>query len=206
MLRFKILNLVKSALILITCLIGLNFILKSNDDSKDENVLIYDRRIHREIKIDYNNEPINFPPNGHDLKSKIEKEKFLEKNKIIENQGQGYGKYYENESKPYTIEYIMDVSALRINKLFDILSEKEKNYKPVLASLNVLMFENLINEKEDAALADFAYQKKQFLKVVDKKVSVTNEFVEFLTNMSNYYTYKRPRNKIEKYTVIEVSK
>jgi hypothetical protein len=97
---------------------------------------------------------------------------------------------------------------LRINKLFDVLFEKEKRYKSVLSSLNVLLFENLVNEKEDASLMDFANEAKLFLKVLDKRVTVTNEFnyYNYQTNMSNYYTYKNPRDKIKKYAVIEVIK
>lgn len=123
----------------------------------------------------------------------------LKSSKRFENE-----KNPDNNNKPYKIENIMEVNALRINKLFDILFEKEKLYKSVLSSLNVLLFENLVNEKEDVALMDFANEAELFLKVVDKRVTVTNEFIDYLTNMSNYYTYKNPRDKIEKYTVIEV--
>lgn len=84
--------------------------------------------------------------------------------------------------------YILDISTERINKLFDILHEKEKLYGEILVSLDLLIFENLISgENDKTVFKNFSSEKNRYLKVVDNRIRATEEFVEYLYNVSSIY-------------------
>lgn len=102
----------------------------------------------------------------------------------------------------YANEYALELSTQRINKLFAILHEKEKNLNDVFSKLGILMFENLINGKEDLTLDQFEQEKKQYLKIVDDKIEVTKEFIDYLYSISNNHSYIKPRNNVMKYELV----
>ena len=106
-------------------------------------------------------------------------------------------------------KYIFDMaSSSRLNRLFDILYAKEKHIEPTLRSLDLVVFEDLIQNKLDAlpeSFREFSNEIDTYLDVVDQKVRVTPEFVDFLYEQSNYNTFAHPRKNIEKKRITEVS-
>lgn len=111
---------------------------------------------------------------------------------------------YDQKNDRINDEYIMEVSAQRINRLFDILLEKEKQYNSVMKDLGLILFENLINEKGDSTLGKFPNEVKKFLKITNNRVRVNNKFIRFLHNISYFYTFKQPRIEIKKFKVVSV--
>ena len=99
-------------------------------------------------------------------------------------------------------EYSLELSTQRINKLFDILLEKEKKFLPVLTKLNVLIFDNLINGNKQAFDVEFNQEKKEYLKIVNSKVEITDKFIEYLYSISNKHSLFEPRKNISKFKLV----
>ena len=96
--------------------------------------------------------------------------------------------------------HLLEISTQRINKLFDILHEKEKRYGEVLSSLGLPLFDNLIKKKQQPVLDNFTLEEILYLKVVDNRVRATDQFVNFLYNVSSLSSprYKKDRPKKQK--------
>jgi hypothetical protein len=99
-------------------------------------------------------------------------------------------------------KYVFELTTERIDQFFEILHEKEKKFSTVLNKLNVLMFENLVNGKSDPALVGFDREINEYFRVVEQKVEVTNEFVDFLYSISNTHSFIKPRNNVPKFTLV----
>lgn len=92
-------------------------------------------------------------------------------------------------------KYIMRIEALRINKLFKILQEKEKSYAPILERLKLISFENIVNKNTN----------EKFLAVNNKNnVIITDDFVQFLNDQSDLNSYTNKRNIIERAKITKV--
>lgn len=102
-----------------------------------------------------------------------------------------------NETK-YS-NFLLDLSTQRLNKLFDILHDKEERYMEILASLDLLIFDNIINKKKnDSVWKSIGQEKNLYLKVVDKRLRVTKKFIKYLYNLSNFYLAEKPEKKLNK--------
>lgn len=103
-------------------------------------------------------------------------------------------------------DYLIKLSSQRIERLFQILHDKEKNFSQLMNHLGLFMFENLINGKEDLAFKGYEHDRDRFLEVVENRVRVSDIFINYLVNLSDFYSFKNPRNYIKRYTFNEVSK
>ena len=115
-----------------------------------------------------------------------------------------FGKVHRKENK-----YFFNMSTPhRLNKLFDIIYEKEKVIESTLRKLDLVVFEDIIKDDQSALplpFKMFKYEINEFLKVDDKKVRATTKFADFLSNQSDYYTFKNPRKNIIKTKMSNVS-
>jgi len=106
-------------------------------------------------------------------------------------------------------KYIFDMSTPnRLNKLFDIIYEKERKIELTLRKLELLVFEDLISDNQLAlppSFKDFNSEIKDFLKVVDKKVQASPKFMQYLNFQSDLHTFQNPRKNILKRKIIDVS-
>lgn len=107
----------------------------------------------------------------------------------------------EDENKVYQLEkigsnssYINNVDSVRINKLFRILQEKEKNYRPIIKDLKLLSFEDIALKND---------QKDRF-KVNNGQVEITEELVTFLRKQSDFNSFGYSRTKIDPAKITEV--
>lgn len=99
--------------------------------------------------------------------------------------------------------YILEISTRRINKLFDILHDKEKLYREILAFLDVMIFENDINGKNDQPVwENIISEKSRYLKVVDNRIRATEEFVGYLYNVSNINLQRYSQKHAKRYKMI----
>jgi hypothetical protein len=94
-------------------------------------------------------------------------------------------------------KYLNELSVQRINRYFDLLYDKEAQYEHVFKELNILLFKNLIEQKDDPALDGFRYERENFLKIDNGRVRVTDKFVEFLHQFSDSHSFDKPRNDIK---------
>ena len=110
-------------------------------------------------------------------------------------------------------KYIFNmISPKRLNKLFNIIHEKEKRIQHVLRKLNLLIFDDVIKNSYIKNLLDLPFLQqhfnseiKDFLQVIDNKIEVTDKFIDYLSNQSDYYTFHNPRIDILKEKINDVS-
>jgi hypothetical protein len=103
------------------------------------------------------------------------------------------------------IKFIQPINTQRLNKLFDIMLEKEKGLEVIFKSLNLFVFRDMIENKTSSdAYKEFGYELNNYLKVEQGKVRVTQSFVEFLNEISKKYSFDNPRNNVEKKRLSEV--
>jgi hypothetical protein len=157
-------------------------------------------------KSDYN--PINTDANN--LEGDKIQNQFAIKNKELN--GKRFNDIYKNilnSSSRKDHKYIIDMSSPnRLNKLFDIIHEKERKIELALRNLELLVFEDLISDNQLAlppSFKDFNSEIKDFLQVVDKKVQATPKFMQYLNFQSDLHTFQNPRKNILKRKIIDVS-
>lgn len=199
----------KFFLVTATVLIGFNFILKSGERARNDDLFLPnlgDVDLNR-LPIDlYEGKQTEESIDGHpklklklveNVKEKIEEN--IKKPEIVVDENSN-NNIVDNEHKlsSSSSKYILDISKERINKLFDILHDKEKLFSGVFKSLGLIVFDNLISGNDEPALKDFSREKERFLKVVDNRVTVTDEFVSYLHNLSDYYSFEHPRNTVKR--------
>ena len=103
-----------------------------------------------------------------------------------------------NTQIKHTNDYLMNISINRINRLFDILYLKENetdNYS-ILNKLGLITFKDLLNDNlQDSQFDD---EIKKYLKIDDSRISATDNFVEYLYEISNRYSFQYPRDNVNK--------
>ena len=103
-----------------------------------------------------------------------------------------------NTQIKHTNDYLMNISINRINRLFDILYLKENetdNYS-ILNKLGLISFKDLLNDNlQDSQFDD---EIKKYLKIDDSRISATDNFVEYLYEISNRYSFQYPRDNVNK--------
>ena len=115
-----------------------------------------------------------------------------------------------NTQIKHTNDYLMNISINRINRLFDILYLKENetdNYS-ILNKLGLITFKDLLKSKDNDNLQDsqFADEIKKYLKIDDSRISATDNFVEYLYEISNRYSFQNPRDNVNKAQFTDVFK
>ncbi len=73
----------------------------------------------------------------------------------------------------------IEIEEKKLNNLLKILTNKEKEFYPILNRLKVISFKNLSNQSK-------LNQYSHFLKVQNNQVLVTENFLSYLKNKTNY--------------------
>lgn len=94
-------------------------------------------------------------------------------------------------------KYIQEISADRINRLFNILLDKETRFEKAFKELDVLLFKNLINKNPMPAFKNFTEEIDKYLTVTDNRVTVTDEFVKYLNDLSDEHSFRNPRDRLD---------
>jgi hypothetical protein len=219
MVRLKKANIIKALFAVATLLVCLNVISNQlnspgNDDSGQDleriDLLInkYNDKLQKEIveqeKIKYEHKQ-ELPIEDFEKAFPFHNERdvmFDSRHRVIHHRPDQAPKSINdwNADKSYQIE----ISSERINKLFDILYEKEKKYASVMKSLGILLFENLIGNAPDAALENFSKERSDFLKIVDSRVRITEKFLVHLYNLSDFYSFNNERDIITRRKIDKV--
>jgi hypothetical protein len=111
----------------------------------------------------------------------------------------------EDDKPDKSDDYALDISLERMNRLFDILYEKEKTYADILSDLNVVSFQKLFNGEADKALDGFEEESNAYLKIENSKVRASKMFLKILHKKSSLHTFRAPRDKVVKAKVEEVN-
>jgi hypothetical protein len=126
-------------------------------------------------------------------------------------------------SKLTTIQeekYLIKINSERINKLFQILYAKENLYGNILNNLKLISFSSLINKKYENIsnnktnntsysipnYNEFNKEIKKYLEIDKKKILAKPEFVQFLLDKSDKYSFNQPRNNVKKAKIKEENK
>ena len=108
-------------------------------------------------------------------------------------------------------KYLFKIGAERINRLFKILTDKEKIYGEVLKNLNFISFTDLVsfdknkNISRNNSKTFFNTEIEKYLRVENSQVVATDEFIVYLNAKSDLYSFKKPRNFFKKATITEVN-
>ena len=97
-----------------------------------------------------------------------------------------------------------DLSSDRINQLFQVLQSKEKEYGLKLSDLGVVAFKQLVKDKlsfsgNQAKTSPFTVYRdeaKSFLEINQDKLTASNGFVDYLRNVSNFYSFNSSFKKM----------
>ncbi len=97
--------------------------------------------------------------------------------------------------------YINSVDSTRINRLFRIIQDKEKNFRPIIKGLKLISFENIVMQKGES-------EYKILLQLKNGRVEATDYLINYLKTQSDSNSFGYSRTKIypEKITAVnEVS-
>ncbi len=92
-----------------------------------------------------------------------------------------------------TNNFMIPLKKERINELFSILLKYENVYKKVFQDLDIMMFTDIIEKKTNK----FTNEISDYFQIFDKKLQVTDKFINDLKYLSNYYSYIKPRNNVQ---------
>ena len=95
-------------------------------------------------------------------------------------------------------DYIFPIEANRINKLFRILINKEKDYITVLDKLELPSFQKIKNNEK---IKNFEYN--DYLKVINNNLVATDKFVSYLNNLSDIHSFN-PRKNVLRSKILDV--
>jgi hypothetical protein len=133
-----------------------------------------------------NNNTSNKKEENKEIRSIIITDDSFQKNEITKN------------VKKIKNDYIFPIEANRINKLFRILIDKEKDYVTILDKLELPSFQKIIkNEK----INNFEYN--DYLKVINTNLVATDKFVSFLNNLSDIHSFN-PRKNVLRSKILDV--
>ena len=100
--------------------------------------------------------------------------------------------FEKNETK-----YIFPIEANRINKLFRILIDKEKDYVTVLDKLELPSFQKIKNNEK---IKNFKYN--YYSKVINNNVVASDKFLNYLNNLSDIYSFN-PRKNVLRLKILD---
>lgn len=90
--------------------------------------------------------------------------------------------------------FVNEISEERLNKLLRVLQQRESDIRPDLQSyLGLISFDDIRNE---LTIENNQTRIGEFLTLaeVNRTVQVTPKFVKYLRNMSEFFSFVRPRN------------
>lgn len=98
-------------------------------------------------------------------------------------------------------KFINNISEHDLNKLFGILQNFEirfANKQSIIDNLDLISFSKLkTNKRENRMQYEYKNEVDKYLSLDNKNNIVSNpELVKYLNNISDYYTYRRPRECI----------
>ena len=96
--------------------------------------------------------------------------------------------------------FMIPLTKERLNELFKILLNEEVNYKEALKSLDLIVFSDLIKNKNENTIfngGQFSEEIKSYFEITANSVSVNDNFLNDLKYLSNYYSYIKPRDFVE---------
>lgn len=194
MARFKRIKIIRWFILVSGLFIGINFLLKSGQNpsetiTSDRNKILIPEQ---HTKNDAKSRQQEFENKNKEIKISDLKSyrKILGENKEnINKEGN------ENKSKPKADAYYIELTKKRIERLINKLLEKEKIFSKEMKQLGLIMFENLIEDKDNKKEKD---EQSEFLKVDGNLLTITENFIKYLHNLSDFYSFKNPRNNIKK--------
>ena len=98
-------------------------------------------------------------------------------------------------------KFINNISEHELNKLFGILQDFEirfANKQSIIDNLDLMSFSKLKTIKRDNLMKyEFKHEVDKYLSLDNENNLVSNpELVRYLNNISEYYTYRKPRECI----------
>lgn len=206
MVRFKPIKIIRWLVLFGGLSISLNFLLESGQTSERNKLISNQDQFAREVRDKkwLPEDPELSKHEHNDNQNKKNEKKFIKRESNMERSNniiQGNVEINNLNSGAY----LNKLTSQRIERLFKVLLDKEKDFAELMNHLGLIMFENLINGKQDSAFKGYEKDRDLFLKVSDNRVKVTTSFMNYLSNLSEFYSFKHPRTLIKKYTFKGVS-
>ncbi len=111
-------------------------------------------------------------------------------------------KLYKNSTLP---KYIIEIKEHKLNKLFEILQDKEKQYGHLLDELDLVSFAQFANNKKTNSLGKYSSQAEKYLMVNGNRVMVNEQYVTYLKNKSEYFLTASSRSNIQRKKILNVN-
>jgi hypothetical protein len=102
-------------------------------------------------------------------------------------------------------KYIIEITEHKLNKLFAILQDKEKEYGHLLDGLGLISFTDFPNKKQNIHLKKYDSQAENFLRVESSRVKVKKRYVSYLTNKSEHFLTALSRTNVTRQKILNVS-
>ena len=90
--------------------------------------------------------------------------------------------------------FLIDLTTTRLDGLFRILASKEIEFKSSLDALKVFSFSDLAAKKANNSKlkSKFSTQIEKYLHIHNGEVTTKKQFVDYIKNMSNFYSFSKP--------------
>ena len=94
--------------------------------------------------------------------------------------------------------FLIELSKMRLDKLFGILQKKENDFKDSLYALQVFSFSDLIGQEIDSNINfELKNEANKYLEIENQAIRAKNELVVDLINRSNFYAFENSKLKSE---------
>lgn len=128
---------------------------------------------------------------------------------LVKEKSRFYEVNHISNSNPNKLKtFRLEIQANRLNNLFRILENKELDFLNLDKALNLPSFDRIKqflktnnSNQNDINIGFYQDEIRIYLKLSSNlnNLQVTNQFVEYLTNKSEYYSFNHPRQTLEKY-------
>ena len=114
-----------------------------------------------------------------------------------------YERHYEFVVENTIIEedrFLIELSTKRLNKLFKILHEKEKEFKHSLDELRVLSFSDLIKKRLNDSNIKFELKNdvEKYIEIENNEVKAKRQLSVYLSKLSKLYSFNYSSHPIRK--------
>ena len=94
--------------------------------------------------------------------------------------------------------FLIELSKMRLDKLFRILQKKENDFKDSLYMLQVFSFSDLISQEIDSNIKfELKNEINKYLEIENQEIRAKNALVVDLINRSNFYAFENSKLKSE---------
>ena len=99
-------------------------------------------------------------------------------------------------------QYSPPINKQRLNRLFQILQTNENKFSSIFNHLKVFLFKDLIytnlvflneNKNEYQIYLPFQTEIRKYLTIVNKQVEVNDLFLNYLNNLSDFYSFQNEK-------------